>query len=134
MGGFLPPPAPPLSSGSGIPNATVYWCVAHRVALNNFAIDFGDGKITASMWNRLGLGLFTLDLTTLLTTGIFEILPKAYPNIGNAQGFDAEITNFATSGNFTPGNKNFAVSWSFWNGSQWTAYDPPYFSVFILAQ
>lgn len=118
----------------GIPNASIFWCVAHRVALNTFAIDDGDGKITAAMWNRNGQGLFTLDLTSILTTGIFLVLPKAYPNVGNAQGYDAEVTNFATTGNFTPGDKKFAMGWSFWNGSAFAGYDPAYFGVFLLAK
>lgn len=135
MGNLFPPPAQPSSGGgSGIPNATVFWCVAHRVALNTFAIDDGDGKITAAMWNRNSQGVFTLDLTTLLTTGVFLVLPKGYPNIGSATGYDAEVTNFATTGNFTPGDKKFAITWSFWNGSAYVGYDPPYFSVFVLAQ
>lgn len=135
MGGFLPAPAQPSSGGgSGIPNASVFWCIAHRIALNAFQIDNGDGKITAAMFNRAGQGIFTLDLTTILTTGIFLVQPQQYINVGSATGYDVEINNFARTGNFVPGSLNFSVSYSFWNGAAWALQDPAYFSFFILAQ
>lgn len=129
--------SPPAAAGGGIPNGTLYWCTVGPVNPAPFLVRKGDGKITGSMFTFHGGGLYILDMTSLLTKGIYAIFPggsyDAAAGIGTItllQFFNSTFTGaFPDNGTAL----KFGIANNRWNGAAWVSVDDD-FSIMILAQ
>lgn len=123
------------AAGGGIPNATLYWVSATpTVSPNPFVIQFGDGKITGAMFSRRGTGQYVLDMTSLLSTGIYAIFPGGMnPNVAPGNPTSMSFNNAAFSGAWVFGSKNVGIAVYQWL-NPWSAFDPSTFSMMILGQ
>lgn len=115
--------------GGGIPNANVYWANVGPVNPAPFLIRVGSG-ITGAMWTFHSSGVYTLDMSSILTTGIYA----AFVGInGNQQIPTCSFSNGALNNEFVPPAMTIGLAFAHWNGAGFLVFDPD-FSIMILAK
>ena len=131
MGGLFPPPFNPSAGGGGIPNATVFWASVGPLDPPPFLIRKSDGKITGDMFGFRSSGVYTLDMSSLLSIGIYAAFISV--NFNQAVGAAASIANSAFTGDFVPPAMAIGFAFTHWTGSTFLVFDPD-FSIIVLGQ
>lgn len=125
------------AAGGGIPNATLYWCTVGPVNPAPFVIWKGDGKITGGMFTFRTSGQYVLDLSSLLSTGIYALFGGGVYDGVAGSGFPSSLSfyNSTFSGAWPDhgATKTVGIANNHWNGAGFVATDDD-FSLLILAQ